>query len=340
MAEEMIHIGVVGVGYWGPKLLRNFNGLPNCAVKTVVDKSEVALQLVKNQYKNIKFSTDIDDILSDKTIQGVVIATPVHSHYSIALACLKAGKHVLVEKPLAPTYREAKQLSDYALKKNLILMVDHTLLYTGAVKKIHQVLQRKELGTINYFDSSRINLGLLQSDINVLWDLAPHDIAVLMYLIEEKPTSVQAVGRSHNSTGIENIAFMTLIYDSGLIAHFNCSWVSPIKERRTIIGGTEKMLVYNDLEPKEKIKIYDSKYEVLDFEFGHHINVSYEHGDVITPTIDDTEALFSMAEDFALAISKQEVPQSNVDLGVSVVHILDAAQTSLEQKGARIDLNL
>ena len=340
MAEDMIQIGVVGVGYWGPKLLRNFNGLANCIVKTVIDKNEGALQQVKNQYKNAHFTTDIGEILKDDSIQAVVIATPVHSHYGIALECLKAGKHVLVEKPLAPTFREAKQLADYALKKNLILMVDHTLLYTGAVKKIHQLLQKNALGKINYFDSTRINLGLLQSDINVLWDLAPHDIAVLMYLIKEKPSSVQAIGRSHNSTGIENIAFMTLSYDSGLIAHFNCSWISPVKERRTIIGGSEKMLVYNDLEPKEKLKIYDSKYEILDFEYGNHINVSYEHGDVITPTIDDTEALYSMAEDFVLAVSKQEVPQSNVNLGVSVVHILDAAQTSLEQKGARIDLNL
>lgn len=340
MSEPLVQIGIIGVGYWGPKLLRNFNSLQNCTVKTVVDDSEAALQQIKTQYKNTNFTSKIDDLLHDEVITAVVIATPVHSHFDLALACLKAGKHVLVEKPLTPTYQEAKQLFEYAKKKGLTLMVDHTLLYTGAVKKIEEVLEKGELGTINYIDSSRINLGLLQSDINVLWDLAPHDIAVLMHLINEKPISVQAVGQCHNSTGIENIAFMTLSYASGLIAHFNCSWISPIKERRTIIGGSDKMLVYNDLESKEKIKIYDSKYEVLDFEFGHHINVSYDHGDVITPTIDDTEALYSMAEDFVASILTGNPPKSNVELGVNVVNILNAAQTSLDQKGTRINLNL
>lgn len=338
MKNTPVNVAIVGLGYWGPNLLRNFNSLTNCLVKYVVDIQTEQLEKYQISYKNIVFTTNLDLVLNDNSIDAIVVATPVNTHYSIAKQALLKGKHVLVEKPMSKNISEAQELKSIAIKNNLILMVDHTLLYTGAVKKIQSIIDSGELGKINYYDSIRTNLGLFQPDVNVIWDLAPHDIAVLKYLISEKPYSVQTVGSSHNETGLANIAYLTINFESGLIAHFNCSWVSPLKVRQTIIGGDKKMLVYNDLEPKEKIRVYDMSYDLKVIEPQKNIKVNYKNGDVYTPNIDNTEALNGVANDFISCILKGDIPQSNEKLGIDVMEILEASQESINNKGREIIL--
>ncbi|EMO88318.1 Gfo/Idh/MocA family protein [Leptospira noguchii] len=257
----MITVAIVGFGYWGPNLLRNFNLVPNCQVKYVCDVEIEKLNIIKKQYPSVITTNRFEDILKDYTIDAVVIATPVFTHFELARKVLIHGKNVLIEKPMTSTSGEALELQRLAHEKNKLLMVDHTFLYTGSVQKMKQIIASDQgIGNIKYFDSTRINLGLFQSDINVLWDLAPHDISILNYLIDEVPFSVNATGVSHTNNNIENIAYLTVNYKSGFIAHFNCSWTSPVKMRTILIGGDKKMIVFNDLDPTEKIKIYDTGY--------------------------------------------------------------------------------
>ncbi|MDA9328752.1 Gfo/Idh/MocA family oxidoreductase [Flavobacteriales bacterium] len=333
-----MNIAIVGLGYWGPNLLRNFNSLENCDVKYVVDKRDDQFPKFKALYENVNFITEIDSVLEDQSVEAVVIATPVFTHFPIAKRALLSGKNVLIEKPITSTTEEADELIKIAKEKNLVLMVDHTFLYTGAVMKIKSLVESGELGELKYFDSTRINLGLFQADVNVLWDLAPHDISILNFIFKEEPYSVQATGASHTDNGLENIAYLTVNYKSGMIAHFNCSWTSPVKVRQTLIGGDKKMALYNDMEPSEKIKIYDFGYEVKTNEEKNRIIADYRTGDVLVPKLDSTEALLGVAKDFISSIESGDKPKSDCYLGREVVRILEASQESLKKRGEEIIL--
>jgi predicted dehydrogenase len=329
-------IGIIGYGYWGPNLVRNFSGLGSCTVTKVADQRKERLAILKKNQPSIEGVMMADDIIQDPDIDAVVIATPVFTHFGIAHKALKEGKHVLIEKPMTSTSDQAKELIELAEKKSKVLMVDHTFLYTGAVQKMKELLDSGEIGNINYFDSSRINLGLFQPDINVLWDLAPHDISILNYLYHEKPYSVQATGTCHTGNGIENIAYITVNYESGFIAHFNCSWSSPVKIRLMLIGGDKKMIVFNDLEPTEKIKIYDTGYKYTTDEEQYSIRVDYRSGDVHIPKINMKEALSGMAADFISAILNKTTPVSDYNSGLEVIRILEASQVSIKNKGQEV----
>jgi predicted dehydrogenase len=331
-------LAIVGLGYWGPNLLRNFNSLKSVDVAYVVDKKTQLFNNFKSSYPSTEFIDNYDIVLNDSSVTAVVIATPVSSHHYLAKAALESGKHVLVEKPMTSTLDEANELISIAENNHLTLMVDHTFLYTGAVMKIKELVESGELGQLRYFDSTRINLGLFQADINVLWDLAPHDISILQYVFSEKPYSVQATGASHTSNGLENIAYLTVKFESGMIAHFNCSWTSPVKVRQTLIGGSEKMVLYNDMEPSEKIKLYDFGYDVKTNEEKNKIIADYRTGDIMVPKLDRTEALLGVAKDFINSIQTGEKPKSDSVLGREVVRILEASQDSLKQNGVEIKL--
>jgi predicted dehydrogenase len=322
-------IAVFGYGYWGPNLVRNFLSV-GVTVKYIVDSNEKCLAKAKNWYPFIQVTTDSELVLHDVSVDGIVIALPVFLHYEFARRALLAGKHVLVEKPMTDSSTSAMALMELADKMNLTLMPDHTFLYTGAVKKIKEYIEKKDLGDIKYFDSTRVNLGLFQRDISVIWDLAPHDLSILYYLIPEKPISVIATGISHTSTNIENIAYLTLFYKSNLIVHINISWISPVKIRKILIGGTKKMVVYDDIEPTEKVKIYDSGYIMQNAEDISRIYVEYRMGDIFVPKLDTTEALNGLAKDFINAAETNSCPVSNSGLGLSVIKILEAAELSIK----------
>ena len=334
----MIKIGIVGYGYWGKNLVRNFYYLKGCHIEYVCEKNEKNAKRCSSTYPNINVVNNFETLLNDQNVDAIVIATPVDSHYPLSKLALEAGKHVLVEKPLTSSYQEAEELVELANLKAITLMVDHTFLYTGSVMKLKELVNDNKLGDIQYVDSTRINLGLFQHDVNVLWDLAPHDISILNHLLEKKPISVQATGVSHTQNEIENIAFLTLKYENNIIAHFNCSWVSPVKIRQMLIGGTEKMVVFNDMEPTEKIKIYDSGYQHENDDDRNDILVDYRTGDINVPKIKMTEALSLMAADFIKSIENNTTPISNAQLGLDVVEILDAAERSIKSNGKEISL--
>jgi predicted dehydrogenase len=335
----MLKCAILGFGYWGPNLVRNFNSVAECKVKYVCDFREERLSLVKNQYQNIITTKDFDEVLNDHEVDAVIIATPVFTHFELAKKALLKGKNVLLEKPMTSTSKEAYELFELAHKVNKLIMVDHTFLYTGAVQKMKQLIDSGSIGNVKYFDSTRINLGLFQPDINVLWDLAPHDISILNYLIQENPYSVNATGVSHTNNGIENIAYLTVNYKSGFISHFNCSWTSPVKIRTMLIGGDQKMMLFNDLEPTEKIKVYDTGYNYKSDEEKRKILVDYRAGDVYIPKVDVKEALFGMASDFISAIKNNSKPVSDFESGLNVIKILEASQLSIKQNGKEIILN-
>jgi predicted dehydrogenase len=334
----MLKIGIIGFGYWGPNLVRNFTNQLEAIVVMVADGRNERLQVLKKNYPNIDAVQSAEDILKNPNIDAVVIATEVFSHYKLAKEALLNGKHVLLEKPMTSSSIEAEDLIDIALKKNLVLMVDHTFLYTGAVQKIKELIDDNAIGSPRYFDSSRINLGLFQNDINVLWDLAPHDISILTFLIKNKPFSVNATGISHTKNNIENIAYMTVNYEQDFIAHFNCSWTSPVKIRQTLIGGDSKMIVYNDLEPSEKVRVYDTGYDHRTDEELNRIRVDYRNGDVYIPKLNSKEALFSVAEDFISSIIYKNTPLSNAYLGLEVVKILEASEISIKNNGKEVKI--
>ncbi len=332
----MIRIAIIGYGYWGPNLVRNFYNTPNCSVALVVDSRQDRLDLVTKNFPATRTSTDINDALTGSDIDAVVIATPTATHYQLAKTALANGKHVLVEKPMAKSVQEAEDMIATAEKANKLLMVDHTFLYTGAVKKMKELIDNGDVGDINYFDSTRINLGLFQPDINVLWDLAPHDISILFYLIPARPVSVSATGISHTPNGLENVAYLTVNYDSAHIAHFSCSWSSPVKIRKILIGGTKKMIMFDDVEPSEKVKVYDTGYSVKSDEDKRRLLIDYRVGDIYIPKLDQKEALSGMAADFIGSITKGGTPVSNYKIGLEVVKVLEAAQESISNKGKEV----
>jgi predicted dehydrogenase len=334
----MINCAIIGYGYWGPNLVRNFSATPNTSVKTVADLRPERLAIVSKNYPSIQVTSDIDSIWSDSSIDAVIIATPVFTHFDLAKKALNAGKHVLLEKPMTDTVAHAEELIALATKMGKVLMVDHTFLYTSAVQKMKQLIDGGDIGKVKYFDSTRINLGLIQQDVNVLWDLAPHDISILDYLMPEKPYSVQATGVSHIHNGMENIAYLTVNYSSDFIAHFNCSWSSPVKIRMMLLGGDKKMVVFNDMEPTEKIKIYDTAHEVSTDEEKQRVLVDYRVGDVYIPKLEMKEALGGMAKDFIHSIETGATPLASWKSGLNTIRILEAAQVSIKEKGREVVL--
>lgn len=333
---KTVNLGIIGYGYWGPNLVRNFFAANDCTVKAVADGRPERLAVLAKIFPSVKGVKDADDIINDTEIDAVVIATSVYSHFPLAKKALNAGKHVLIEKPMTASVAEADELIELAAKKGVTLMVDHTFLYTGAVAKMKELIDSKEIGTPQYFDSSRINLGLFQPDVNVIWDLAPHDLSILTYLVKETPVSINATGISHTKNNIENIAYMTVNYDSDFIAHFNVSWTSPVKVRQTLIGGDVKMIVYNDLEPSEKIRVYDTGFNHKTEEYENKIMVDYRTGDVYLPKLGTQEALLGVANDFVQSIINKREPKANAHLGRQVVRILEASQVSIKNNGKEV----
>ncbi len=334
----MLNMGIMGYGYWGPNLVRNFNVAKGSQVTMVCDMNKQSLSKVKKAYPQIRVTAEADELIKDPEVDAVAIATPVFTHYEIAKKVLEAGKSVFVEKPFTHTVAEAEELIELADKKNLKIMVDHTFLYTGAVRKIKQLMDDNVLGPIYYFDSTRVNLGLFQHDVNVVWDLAPHDIAIMDYLIGVSPQAVIATGSGHFNRGLEDIAYLTFYYPNNVIAHINVNWLSPVKVRTTLIGGQKKMLVWNDLEPDEKIKIYDKGVKVTTVEGKYNLLVNYRSGDMWAPRVEQTEALKLIAEEFVKYVENGGTVVNDGVAGLNVVKMLAASSKSLENKGAMIKL--
>lgn len=340
-AINTIKIGVIGYGYWGPNLVRSFADLSGAEVIAVSDFQVDRLAKVQSRYPAIKLTTNSQDIFADSAIDAIAIATPVSTHYDLALAALQAGKHVLVEKPMTVSSQQAIRLIDEAQKRNLVLMVDHTFVYTGAVRKIQELVVTKAIGDIYYYDSVRVNLGLFQHDVNVIWDLAVHDLSIMDYVLPSKPYAVSATGMSHISSEPENIAYLTLFFENNLIAHIHVNWLAPVKVRRTILGGSQKMVCYDDLEPSEKIKVYDKGITLNgSAENVYQMLVGYRTGDMWSPKLDMTEALQTEALHFIDCIRQGNRPITDGEAGLRVVRILEAATQSIEQQGRLIELNL
>ena len=334
---KTINIGIVGLGYWGPNLVRNFSEVSNCYVAMTCDSDEKRLKTIKRRYPYIEVTTRYKDLVSSKNIDAIAIATPVVSHYDLAKQALEEGKHVLVEKPLCSNVEEAESLINIAKRYGKILMVDHTFLYTGSVKKAKELISKGEIGELYYFDSVRINLGLFRPDVNVIWDLAPHDISIAQYLIEEEPVSVSALGRDFDNNKIACIAYMTLRYRSGIIAHIHVSWLSPVKIRRIIIGGSKRMIIYDDVEPTEKIRVYDSGIE-FDYDMENPLQPTYRLGDINLPRLDQREALLVEAEHFVDCILKDKKPLTDASFGLAVLKVLQAGDSSLREGGREVRL--
>ncbi len=338
--ENAINIGVIGCGYWGPNLVRNFSEVSGAKVKTVSDFRLELLTKMQARYPAIQITTDCQDIFNDPEIDAVAIATPVSTHYDLALAALKAGKHVMVEKPMTATTEQALRLIDEAERRNLILIVDHTFVYTGAVRKMQELVASNGLGDIYYYDSVRVNLGLFQHDVNVLWDLAVHDLSIMDYVLPTKPYAVSATGMSHVPGGPENIAYLTLFFESNLIAHLHVNWLAPVKVRRTLIGGSQKMIVFDDLDPSEKVKVYDKGITVNgNNENAYQLLIGYRAGDMWAPRLEITEALHTEALHFIHCIRQGDRPITDGQAGLRVVRILEAATQSMKQQGQLVKLD-
>jgi predicted dehydrogenase len=338
--ESAINIGVIGCGYWGPNLVRNFSEVSGAKVKTVSDFRLELLTKMQARYPAIQITTNCQDIFDDPEIDAVAIATPVSTHYDLALAALKAGKHVMVEKPMTATTEQALRLIDEAERRNLILIVDHTFVYTGAVRKMQELVASNGLGDIYYYDSVRVNLGLFQHDVNVLWDLAVHDLSIMDYVLPTKPYAVSATGMSHVPGGPENIAYLTLFFESNLIAHLHVNWLAPVKVRRTLIGGSQKMIVFDDLDPSEKVKVYDKGITVNgNNENAYQLLIGYRAGDMWAPRLEITEALHTEALHFIQCIRQGERPITDGAAGLRVVRILEAATQSMKQQGQLVKLD-
>ena len=333
----MIRFGVVGYGYWGPNVVRNLDQLEETHVVAVCDKSSASRRRVHKAYPHVFVTADPNELMTSPDIDAIAVVTPVWTHYELAKAALEHGKHVFVEKPFTSSTAQAEELIELAARKNLKIMVDHTFLFTGAVRKIDQVLKDGTLGKLYYYDSTRVNLGLFQHDVNVIWDLAPHDLSIIDYLIKETPEAIVATGQTHLN-GHEDIAFITLYFPDKVIAHINVNWLSPVKVRTTLIGGEKKMLVWNDLEADEKIKIYDKGVSVTSREGLYNLLVNYRSGDMWAPQLEQIEALRAELAYFARCIDNDETPFNDGAAGLRVVKMLEAANESLKDRGRLIYL--
>ena len=328
----MIRFGVIGYGYWGPNVVRNLQGLEGAQLVAVCDQNQAALKRVSGSYPGVRVTTDSDEIVTAPDIDVVAVITPVWTHFELAKKALLNGNHVFVEKPFTTTAAQAEELLDLAAKRNLQIMVDHTFLFTGSVRKIRELMDNGTLGKIYYYDSTRVNLGLFQHDVDVLWDLAPHDLSIIDYLVGKPSEAVVATGESHTSNGLVDVAYMTIYYPDNVIAHINVNWLSPVKVRMTLIGGEKKMIVWNDLVNDEKLRVYDRGINVTSAEGVNALKVGYRSGDMWAPKIESTEALKAELGYFVNCINKNEVPINDGLAGLRVVRMLEAAQESLVKK--------
>ena len=331
----MIRLGLIGYGYWGPNIARNFQSVNDCQVAMICDQSPQAVERAQRAHPGVTVTTDPAVVTSSAQIDAVAVITPVWTHFELAKAALENGKHVFVEKPFTSNTAQAKQLIDLAASKNLRIMVDHTFLFTGAVKKIRQLIDEGALGKLYYYDATRVNLGLFQHDVNVLWDLAPHDLSIMSHLISAKPEAVSASGQVHLN-GHEDLAYMTIFFSDKIIAHINVNWLSPVKVRTTLIGGEKKMVVWNDLDADEKVKVYDKGVAFTNGHGVHELLVSYRSGDMWAPKVEQTEALASEARYFVGCVEKSQRPFNDGEAGLGVVRILEAASQSLKEKGSPV----
>jgi len=337
--DKILNIAIAGCGYWGPNLVRNFSSLAGCRVKQVCDTSERRLAHMRNLYPSIATTERFDNLVNDEELDAIVIATPVHLHHQLAKKCLLAGKHAFIEKPMATSSADCEELVSLATGRNLTLMVGHTFIYSTPVRKIKEIVDSGEIGEIQYISSRRLNLGLFQKDINVTWDLAPHDISIILYLIGKPPSSVNCQGKAHVNMNIEDVTNMSLNFDNGGFAIIHSSWLDPNKVREMIIVGSKKMIVYNDNEPLEKIKIFDKRVEApphYDTEFHY----SYHYGDAHIPYLKQVEPLKVEAEHFLDCIRNGKRPETNGLDGLRVVQILEAASRSLKTDGRKVEIDL
>jgi predicted dehydrogenase len=336
-SEVIVKFGVIGYGYWGPNVVRNLDRLDEAEVFAVCDRSAAARKKVAKAYPDVLVTDDSAELMSSPDIDAIAVVTPVWTHYELAKAALLNGKHIFVEKPFTSNAAQAQELIELAAQKNLKIMVDHTFLFTGAVTKIKQLLQDGALGKLYYYDSTRVNLGLFQHDVNVVWDLAPHDLSIIDHLIQKSPEAISATGQTHLN-GHEDVAFLTLYFPDKVIAHINVNWLSPVKVRTTLIGGEKKMLVWNDLEADEKIKIYDKGVNVTSREGLYDLLVHYRSGDMWAPQVEQVEALTRELAYFVNCIAKDETPINDGEAGLRVVRMLEAANQSISKRGELVYL--
>lgn len=341
----MVRAAIIGCGYWGPNLIRNFHDHPNADVRYVCDSNPAPLEGISRRYPTVRTINDYQEVLADAEVDAVVVATPVDTHFPIAKAALEAGKHVMVEKPLTDSSATAEELIELADKNGRILMVDHTFLFTSAVKKMKEIVEAGELGNLYYIDSVRVNLGLFQHDINVVWDLGPHDISIVNYLVGRMPEGVSAVGASHVGGALEDVAYVTLNYSGNLLVHFHVNWLAPAKVRRMIVGGSKKMLVWDDIEPSEKIKVYDSGVTVKPLPDGqpdkgeiYKTLIQYRTGDMLAPRLENVEALRGVVSHFIESIELGCAPVTDGRMGLDVIRILEATDRSIKAHGESIRL--
>lgn len=335
----MIGIGVIGYGYWGPNLVRNFAEAPGAKLIAISDARSQRLDQARRRYPSALLTTRASELIADPAVDAVAIATPVSSHFDLAMEALQSNKHVLVEKPLAANSEQALRLIDEAERRNRVLMVDHTFVYTGAVRRIREMIENGELGDIYYYDSVRVNLGLFQHDVNVIWDLAVHDLSIMDFVLASKPVAVSATGISHIAGQPENVAYLTLFFTDNKIAHLHVNWLAPVKVRRTLIGGSEKMIVYDDLEPSEKVKVYDKGVSLSsDPEAVYQLLVSYRSGDMWAPNLDPAEGLQTEARHFIACIEESKQPSTGGQAGLRVLRILEAAEKSMRERGQLMEL--
>lgn len=339
MKSSAVGVGVIGYGYWGPNLVRNLFECPETRVIGVSDKREERLDQVRMRYPSLLATTDFRALFNHPEIDAIAIATPVSSHFHLAYEALRHGKHVLVEKPMTSNSEQAICLIEEARKQNLVLMVDHTFVYGGAVRKIKEVVESGQLGDIYYYDSTRINLGLFQRDVDVIWDLAVHDLAIMSYVLPHMPRAVAATGMNHVSGGTENLAYITMFFDEKVIAHVNVNWLSPVKVRRTLLGGSRQMIVYDDMELSEKVKIYDKGITVINEpESRYQALVGYRSGDMRAPQLDVAEALKVEIQHFVDCIRTGKKPLTGGEAGLQVVRILESASLSMKHRGRLVEL--
>jgi predicted dehydrogenase len=335
--DSSVNFGVIGYGYWGPNVVRNLASLEGSQVLAIAEMSEAARKRAQKAYPGVRVTANASELVSSREIDAIAVITPVWTHYELAKAALENGKHVFVEKPFTSNTEQGEKLIELAARKNLKIMVDHTFLFTGAVRKISQLLQEDALGKLYYYDSTRVNLGLFQHDINVLWDLAPHDLSIMYYLIKTSPEAIVTTGEKHLNCH-EDVAYMTLYFPEKVIAHINVNWLSPVKVRTTLIGGEKRMLVWNDLEADEKVKVYDKGVNITNREGLYELLVNYRSGDMWSPQLEQAEALRHELAYFVECISSGEQPFNDGCAGLRVVKILEAGSESLSKRGALVYL--
>jgi len=333
----MIRVGVIGYGYWGPNIVRNLHGLDSTRVEMICDKSPAALARARKAHPGTRTSNDPAELLGSPEIDAIAVITPVWTHYELAKKALENGKHVFIEKPFTSTSAQAEELIELAARKKLIIMVDHTFLFTGAVQKIRELTEKGTLGDLYYYDSLRVNLGLFQHDVSVIWDLAPHDLSIMDHIIKSEPEAIVATGEKHLN-GVEDVAFLTVYFPRNVIAHINVNWLSPVKIRTTLIGGQKKMLVWNDLVADEKIRVYDKGVQIASGEGIRELLVSYRTGDMWAPQVEQLEALHVELNYFADCVMNNKVPFNDGHAGLRVLRMLEAAETSIRKRGELVRL--